>query len=50
LNTEKHTRKQIIDSRLKKAGWNVADRTQVLEELDIALVAKTYYKPKDYKI
>jgi type I restriction enzyme, R subunit len=35
LNTEKHTRKQIIDTRLKKAGWDVADRTQVIEEFDI---------------
>ncbi|MBN8865825.1 MAG: DEAD/DEAH box helicase family protein [Sphingobacteriales bacterium] len=35
MNTEKHTRKQIIDARLKKAGWNVADRTQVIEEFDI---------------
>jgi len=32
LNNEKQTRKQIIDLRLKQAGWNVADRTQVVEE------------------
>jgi len=35
LKTEKHTRKEIIDIRLKYAGWNVSDRTQVIEEFDI---------------
>jgi type I restriction enzyme R subunit len=35
LKTEKHTRKDIIDTRLKLAGWNVSDRTQVVEEYDI---------------
>jgi len=35
LKTEKLTRKEIIDHRLKQAGWNVADRTQVVEEFDI---------------
>jgi type I restriction enzyme R subunit len=29
---ESITRKEIVDRRLKEAGWNVADRTQVLEE------------------
>lgn len=29
------TRKEIIDNRLKQAGWNVSDRTQVIEEFDI---------------
>lgn len=33
--TESQTRKQIIDKRLAAAGWNVTDRTQVIEELDI---------------
>jgi type I restriction enzyme, R subunit len=32
---ESQTRKEIIDSRLKQAGWNVDDRTQVVEEFDI---------------
>jgi type I site-specific restriction endonuclease len=45
LNTEKHTRKQIIDTRLKKAGWNVADRTQVIEEFDI-IVDKTLFRKR----
>jgi type I restriction enzyme R subunit len=34
---EAKTRKEIIDSRLKQAGWNVTDRTQVIEEFDIHL-------------
>ena len=32
MPTESTTRKEIIDIRLKEAGWNVADRTQVIEE------------------
>ena len=35
MKNENLTRKEIIDNRLKKAGWNVADRTQVIEEFDI---------------
>lgn len=35
MKNEKLTRKEIIDNRLKQAGWNVADRTQVIEEYDI---------------
>jgi type I restriction enzyme R subunit len=35
LKNENLTRKEIIDNRLKKAGWNVADRSQVIEEFDI---------------
>lgn len=37
MRNEKHTRKQIIDTRLKKAGWNVNDRSQVVEEFDIII-------------
>lgn len=37
MNSEKHTRKNIIDLRLKKAGWDVTDKTQVIEEFDITL-------------
>ncbi|MBL7839639.1 MAG: DEAD/DEAH box helicase family protein [Cyclobacteriaceae bacterium] len=32
---EAQTRKEIIDNRLKQAGWNVSDRSQVIEEYDI---------------
>lgn len=39
MSSEKHTRKQIIDNRLKQAGWNVADYTQVIEEFDIVVDA-----------
>ena len=35
MKTEAQTRKEIIDNRLKQAGWNVSDRTQVIEEFDI---------------
>jgi type I restriction enzyme R subunit len=35
LKNEKLTRKEIIDTRLIQAGWNVTDRTQVIEEFDI---------------
>ncbi|TCO02197.1 type I restriction endonuclease subunit R [Natronoflexus pectinivorans] len=35
MKNEKLTRKEIIDNRLKKAGWIVGDRSQVIEEFDI---------------
>jgi type I restriction enzyme, R subunit len=35
MKNESQTRKQIIDNRLKKAGWIVGDRSQVIEEFDI---------------
>lgn len=35
MKTEKHTRKEIIDKKLQAAGWNVADRSQMIEEFDI---------------
>lgn len=35
MKNEKLTRKEIIDIRLKQAGWNGADRSQVVEEFDI---------------
>jgi type I restriction enzyme R subunit len=38
MPTESETRKEIIDVRLKEAGWNVADRTQVIEELFVSPV------------
>ena len=37
MKNEKHTRKEIIDQRLKYAGWNVNDSTQVVEEFDISV-------------
>lgn len=37
MKNEKLTRKEIIDKRLKQADWDVADRTQVVEEFDIHL-------------
>lgn len=35
MKTEKQTRKEIIDKKLEKAGWNINDPTQVVEEFDI---------------
>ena len=35
--SEKLTRKEIIDHRLKMAGWDISDRTQVIEEFDIVV-------------
>jgi type I restriction enzyme R subunit len=32
MASESATRKEVIDLRLKKAGWDVLDRTQVIEE------------------
>lgn len=42
---EKRTRKQIIDTRLKEAGWNVNDRTQVVEEFEISSSASILSEP-----
>ncbi|RPH34577.1 MAG: DEAD/DEAH box helicase [Bacteroidales bacterium] len=39
MKTEQQTRKEIIDNRLKQAGWNVGDLTQVIEEFDIIVDA-----------
>lgn len=35
MTNEKQTRKEIIDNRLKQAGWNINDRTQIIEEFFI---------------
>jgi type I restriction enzyme R subunit len=36
VETEKTTRRQIIDQRLKDAGWSVADPSQVIQEFFIS--------------
>ena len=36
VENEKTTRRQIIDQRLKDAGWNVSDPSQVIEEFFIS--------------
>src|SRR5471030_1314423 len=36
MSTESVTRKEIINIRLKAVGWNVADRTQVIEEFFVS--------------
>ena len=35
MRSELRTRKEIIDLQLSSAGWNVADRSQVIEEFNI---------------
>lgn len=35
MKTEQQTRKELIDAALKKAGWNVDDPGQVVQEYDI---------------
>jgi len=35
--SETDTRQQIIDQKLKLAGWDVSDPSQVIQELDIVL-------------
>jgi type I restriction enzyme R subunit len=35
MNTEADTRKQLIDSKLKEAGWDVENRTQVIQEFEV---------------
>jgi type I restriction enzyme, R subunit len=45
LNNEKQTRKEIIDNRLKKAGWLVGDLSQVVEEFDINVESNTLQEP-----
>ncbi|MBF0405868.1 MAG: DEAD/DEAH box helicase family protein [Candidatus Riflebacteria bacterium] len=36
--TEAQTRKELIDRKLKDAGWDVTNHTQVVEEFDIEVV------------
>jgi type I restriction enzyme R subunit len=38
MTSEHVTRKEIVDLRLKEAGWDVADRSQVIEEFFIPSV------------
>jgi type I restriction enzyme R subunit len=51
---EAKTRKEIIDSRLIEAGWNLKDRTQVIEEFqlivdsNLAEEARTPYAGKQF--
>lgn len=45
MRNEKLTRKEIIDNRLKQAGWNVTDRTQVIEEFFISVENNVVNEP-----
>lgn len=44
MTNESATRQQIIDNRLKEAGWDVSDRTQVVEEFTIEKASATQVK------
>jgi type I site-specific restriction endonuclease len=45
LKPEQITRKELIDLRLKKAGWNVGDFSQVVEEFNVKTDAKSFAEP-----
>jgi type I restriction enzyme R subunit len=45
MKHEQKTRKEIIDHRLIKAGWNINDRTQVVEEFSIAVASGITSEP-----
>ena len=45
MSTEFATRKEIIDIRLKEAGWNVADPTQVSKEFFVSPTANESRAP-----
>ena len=46
MKNEKHTRKEIIDSRLKQAGWTIGDRSQVIEEFNIVVDKNLIMEPQ----
>lgn len=39
MSSELETRNEIIDRRLKEAGWDISDRTQVIEEYFLPLAS-----------
>jgi hypothetical protein len=46
VKTEQATRRDLINPSLEKAGWNLKDRTRVIEEVDIK---QSDFKRRDYK-
>lgn len=46
VNNEKQTRKELIDLCLQQAGWNVADRTQVVEEFFVTIQPNEANEPE----
>ncbi|WP_334186770.1 type I restriction endonuclease subunit R [Noviherbaspirillum sp.] len=40
MPTESSTRKEFIDIRLKEAGWNVSNRTQVVQEFFVSRIGE----------
>jgi type I restriction enzyme R subunit len=47
MRTEENTRKEIIDKRLKEAGWDVSNLTQVVLEYEIPYVPPEQILKKD---
>ena len=43
---EKQTRRNLIDKQLDKAGWDPADHTKVIQEVD---TKKSDFKARDYR-
>jgi type I restriction enzyme R subunit len=55
MSTEAETRKHLIDAKLKEAGWDVDNRSQVLQEFEITVAlpdgvteARTPYEGHQY--
>lgn len=46
MNNEKRTRQQLIDHRLQQAGWNIMDRTQVVEEFFLPINTPELNEPE----
>jgi len=56
MSTEAETRKQLIDAKLREAGWDVENRTQVIQEFEINVPlpdgvtgARTPYEGHQYR-
>ncbi|MET3878563.1 DEAD/DEAH box helicase family protein [Chitinophaga sp. OAE865] len=45
MKSEKQTRKELIDLRLAEAGWNTADRVQVVEEFFVTSLSNELNEP-----
>ncbi len=43
---ESRTRKEIIDAKLNQAGWDITDRTQVVEEFEIKVPSERVKEPQ----
>jgi type I restriction enzyme R subunit len=46
MQNEKQTRKKLIDQKLADSGWNVGDRTQVIEEFFVTTLINMVNEPE----